>query len=157
MWLQLLCYIYTMIRVLQQQVIHLAVVLQATTSLNVKGSVPFILSPCCWCQHDQSSFVASFPAWSVWRTGEETSLVPRPLPDFISQPWSCEIKSGSGLGTTQGRNKAMLFIDCTCRTLVHHIFGMSVYHASVLQLVWPHSHWRPNACMCSYNLVSQWL
>ena len=34
------------------------------------------------------------------------SLVPRPLPDFISQLWrkieflhSCEIKSGSGLGT----------------------------------------------------------
>ena len=27
-----------------------------------------------------------------------SSLVPRPLPDFISQPW-CEIKSGSGLGT----------------------------------------------------------
>ena len=32
-----------------------------------------------------------------------TSLVPRPLPDFISQPWiflhGYEIKSGSGLGT----------------------------------------------------------
>ena len=36
------------------------------------------------------------------------SLVPRPLPDFISQLWrklssflhSCEIKSGSGLGMT---------------------------------------------------------
>ena len=30
------------------------------------------------------------------------SPVPRPLPDFISQPWrkiGCEIKSGSGLGT----------------------------------------------------------
>ena len=31
------------------------------------------------------------------------SLVPRPLPDFISQPWrkihGCAIKSGSGLGT----------------------------------------------------------
>ena len=30
------------------------------------------------------------------------SLIPRPLPDFISQPWrkiGCEIKSGSGLGT----------------------------------------------------------
>ena len=37
------------------------------------------------------------------------SLVPRPLPDFISQPWrnpiflhGCEIKSGSGLGTRLG-------------------------------------------------------
>ena len=33
------------------------------------------------------------------------SLVPRPLPNFISQPWrkiSCEIKSGSGLGTRLG-------------------------------------------------------
>ena len=35
------------------------------------------------------------------------SLVPRPLPDFISQPWrkiflhGCEIKSGSGMGTRQ--------------------------------------------------------
>ena len=29
-----------------------------------------------------------------------TSLVPRPLPDFISQPWrKIGIKSGSGLGT----------------------------------------------------------
>ena len=32
-----------------------------------------------------------------------SSLVPRPLPDFISPLWnflhSCEIKSGSGLGT----------------------------------------------------------
>ena len=31
------------------------------------------------------------------------SLVPRPLPDFVSQPWRkighiCKIKSGSGLG-----------------------------------------------------------
>ena len=39
-----------------------------------------------------------FPASACPSSG----LVPRPLPDFISQPWrihGCEIKSGSGLGT----------------------------------------------------------
>ena len=46
---------------------------------------------------------------SVWHGMKEekkrdwSSLIPRPLPDFISQPWrkigSCEIKSGRGLGT----------------------------------------------------------
>ena len=43
----------------------------------------------------------------------DSSLVPRPLPDFISQPWrkiflhSCEIKSGSGLGTRLGRQSGV--------------------------------------------------
>ena len=38
----------------------------------------------------------AFVYWTVVRS----SLVPRPLPDFISQPW---IKSGSGLGTRLGK------------------------------------------------------
>ena len=40
------------------------------------------------------------------------SLVPRPLPDFISQPWrKCEIKSGSGLGTRLGKPKITVLIQ----------------------------------------------
>ena len=44
----------------------------------------------------------------VYTLRAKPSLVPRPLPDFISQPWrkiflhGCEIKSGSGLGTRLG-------------------------------------------------------
>ena len=46
-----------------------------------------------------------FMKWEVylfWLIADG-SLVPRPLPDFISQPWTiflhgCEIKSGRGLG-----------------------------------------------------------
>ena len=37
----------------------------------------------------------------LFRSQALPSLVPRPLPDFILQPWS-EIKSGSGLGTRLG-------------------------------------------------------
>ena len=45
----------------------------------------------------------------------EYSLVPRPLPDFISQPWrkiGCEIKSGSGLGTRLRRVYCTAFLCC---------------------------------------------
>ena len=53
------------------------------------------------------SLLRTYPLWArmhfrsvmiAW-TLPTCSLVPRPLPDFILQLWSCEIISGSGLGT----------------------------------------------------------
>ena len=83
------------------------------------------------------------------------SLVPRPLPDFISQPWrkiGCEIKSGSGLGTrltcANSKNLVLVknlweagkFVQISAPTtwiLVHHcilkICGVGIYsHAIVV-------------------------
>ena len=45
--------------------------------------------------------ITDFPLWTSLST-HITSLVPRPLPESISQLWrttACEIKSGSGLGS----------------------------------------------------------
>ena len=50
------------------------------------------------------------------RTLPSCSLVPRSLPDFISQPWSCDIKSGdeakSGFGCTTFYARLVTSVIC---------------------------------------------
>ena len=45
--------------------------------------------------------------YSLVRKKVPISLIPGTLPDFTSQPWSCEIKSGSGLGTRLDLNSTI--------------------------------------------------
>ena len=71
---------------------------------------------------------------------QELSLIPRPLPDFILQPWiflhSCNIKSGSDLGTRlpmqnevyKPERVSVVSCICTSCTITHEtdsrlIFG----------------------------------
>ena len=90
------------------------------------------------------------------------SLIPRPLPDFISQPWifsrgffhGCEIKSGRGLGTRLWAMFINLVLQNkhvynTERFILHSSPTFCVLHASTPTL-------QPSISILLYLILTAW-